>query len=147
VLERCWRAVLEAVTDDPALSPAWTAIGGHSLGGRMASHVAAEGACGVRALVLLGYPLHPAGKPEVLRAAHLPAIRVPTLFVQGTRDPLAPVDQLRPIVDGLPHATLCEIAGADHGFHMPRRLGRSDADVRAEVVAAVVRFLAGIASA
>src|SRR5262252_3848538 len=78
VLERCYRAVIDAVMGDRTLAPAWIAIGGKSLGGRIASYVAAEPIrAPVRALVFLGYPLHPAGRPEALRADHLPQVRVP----------------------------------------------------------------------
>src|SRR5215475_4093409 len=88
VLERCWRAVLDAVQTDARLAPPWIAIGGRSMGGRIASHVAAAGAP-VNGLVFLGFPLHPAGRPGVERVAHLPSIAVPMLFVQGARDALA----------------------------------------------------------
>ncbi|HLK12787.1 MAG TPA: alpha/beta family hydrolase [Candidatus Binatia bacterium] len=143
VLERCWAAVLAAVIADPALAPPWVAIGGRSLGGRIASHLAAAGLpAAVRALVLLGYPLHPAGRPAALRAAHLPAIRIPTLFVKGTRDALAPLERLEPVVARMPAAALHVVDGADHGFHVPRRSGRTDGAAWGEVVAAVVRFLA-----
>src|SRR5438477_6660533 len=71
VLERCYRAVIDAIAADRALVPPWIAIGGKSLGGRIASYVAAAGAP-VRGLVFLGYPLHPAGRPDALRADHLP---------------------------------------------------------------------------
>lgn len=81
VLERCWREVVEAVG-----SPGDLIIGGKSMGGRIASHVA-DG-LGVRALVCLGYPFHPPGKPERLRTEHLASLRTPTLIVQGERDPL-----------------------------------------------------------
>jgi hypothetical protein len=140
VLERCFEAVLEAVARDSTIAPAWIAIGGKSLGGRIASYLAAGGAP-VRGLVLLGYPLHPAGRPERLRSDHLPRIKVPMLFVQGTRDPLCDLALLRPLLAHLPHATLHTIEGADHSFRVPRRDGRSDADVWAEIVAVAARWL------
>lgn len=140
VLERCFEAVLETVIRDAALAPSWIAIGGKSLGGRIASYLAAAGAP-VRALVLLGYPLHPAGRPERLRADHLPRIKVPMLFVQGTRDSLCDLGLLRPLLTGLPHATLHTIEGADHSFRLPRRDGRPDADVWAEIAAVAARWL------
>src|SRR5881409_384740 len=93
VLERCYRAVIDAIAADRILAPPWIAIGGKSLGGRIASYVAAAGAP-VRGLVFLGYPLHPAGRPEALRADHLPSIAVPMLFVEGTRDTLCDLDRL-----------------------------------------------------
>jgi hypothetical protein len=140
VLERCFEAVVEAVTRDAALAPSWIAIGGKSLGGRIASYLAAAGAP-IRALLLLGYPLHPAGRPERLRADHFPRIKVPTLFVQGTRDSLCDLALLRPLLTTLPHATLHTIEGADHSFRVPRRDGRPDADVWAEIVAVAARWL------
>lgn len=109
--------------------------GGKSLGGRMASHAAAEGRLdAARGLVYLGFPLHPAGKPGVERAAHLERVAQPMLFLQGTRDALADLALLRPICEKLgPRARLHVIEGADHGFHVPKRSGRSDADVIEEL--------------
>jgi uncharacterized protein len=143
VLERCYRAVVDAIASDRALAPPWIAIGGKSLGGRIASYVAAGGAA-VRGLVFLGYPLHPAGRPDALRADHLPAVPVPMLFVEGTRDTLCDLDRLRPVLARLPRATLHTIEGADHSFRVPRRLGRSDEDVWAEIVGVAARFLRGL---
>ena len=144
VLERCWRSVIDAVRRDRTLAPSWIAIGGKSMGGRMASYVAAAGAP-VRALVLLGYPLHPAGKPDDLRADHLPSIPVPMLFVQGTRDALCDMDRLRGVLAGLPNATLHTIEGGDHSFRLPRRTGKADAEVWTEIVAVVARWLRTVA--
>jgi uncharacterized protein len=143
VLERCYRAVLDAVVADPALAPPWVAIGGKSLGGRVASHLVAAGAR-VRGLILLGYPLHPPGKPDQLRSAHLPAISVPTLFLQGTRDSLADLALLRPILGRMPRARLHVIEGGDHSFAVPRRAGRSDADVWREIISVVTAWLADL---
>jgi len=140
LLERCYRAVLDAIVADEGLRPPWVAIGGRSMGGRIASHLAAEGAA-VRALLLLGYPLHPAGRPDRLRSEHLPAIGVPALFVQGTRDALADLALLRPILAGMPRATLLAVDDADHSFTVRRSSGRTTDAVWAEIVAAVVRWL------
>jgi hypothetical protein len=143
VLERCYRAVADAVAADRALAPSWIAIGGKSLGGRIASYVAAAGAP-VRGLVFLGYPLHPAGRPDELRADHLPNVPVPMLFVQGTRDTLCDLDRLRPVLARLPRATLHLVEGGDHSFRVPRRMERSDAEVWSEIVDATARWLAGL---
>jgi predicted alpha/beta-hydrolase family hydrolase len=143
VLERCWGAVLDAVHGDARLAPPWVAIGGRSMGGRIASHVAAAGVP-VKGLVFLGFPLHPAGRPGVERAAHLPAIAAPMLFVQGTRDALAQPALMARVLAELPRATLHAVDGADHGFHVPRRSGRDDEGVRAEIVAAVAGWLRGL---
>jgi hypothetical protein len=140
VLERCYRTVLEAVARDRRLAPPWIAIGGKSLGGRIASYLAAAGVP-VRGLLLLGYPLHPAGKPEQLRATHLPAVGSPMLFVQGTRDTLCDLDLLRPVLARLPDARLHAIEGGDHSFRTPRREGRPDDDVWHEVVTVAARWL------
>jgi predicted alpha/beta-hydrolase family hydrolase len=116
--------------------------GGKSMGGRMASHAAAEGRLdAARGLVFLGFPLHPAGKPGVERAAHLGRVVQPMLFLQGTRDALADLALLRPICEKLaPRAHLHVIEGADHGFHVPKRSGRADADVVEEIADEVGRF-------
>src|SRR5213594_1738226 len=114
VLQRCYRAVVDAVLGDRRLAPPWVAIGGKSLGGRIASYVAADGAP-VRGLLFLGYPLHPAGRPEQLRADHLPGVALPMLFVQGTRDALCDLERLRPVLARLPPAT--------RGTNGRRRLG------------------------
>ena len=97
--------------------------GGKSFGGRMTSQAQVlEPLPGVRGLVFVGFPLHPAGKPSVTRAEHLRQVRVPMLFLQGTRDALSELPLLRPVLAGLPQATLSEIEGADHGFRL--RKGR-----------------------
>jgi len=143
VLEGCWRAVLEAVRKEPRLAPPWLVIGGRSMGGRIASHVVAEGAevADVRGLLFLAFPLHPAGRPGTERAAHLTRIAVPMLFVQGSRDTLADPALLATVLHDLPLATLHEIPGADHGFQVPLRSGRDEASVRAEVVDVATAWL------
>ncbi len=133
----------EAVAEGASRAPGLPLFaGGKSMGGRMASHAAAEGRLGaVRALVFLGFPLHPAGKPGVERAEHLPRVAQPMLFLQGTRDSLADLALLAPICEKLPRARLHVIDGADHGFHVPKRSGRSDADVIEELADEIARFV------
>ena len=116
--------------------------GGKSMGGRMTSQAAADGRLeGVRGIVFLGFPLHPAGKPGTVRADHLTAVGQPMLFLQGTRDALADLALLAPICEKLgPRARLHRVEGADHGFHVLRRSGRSDADVIEELATEVERF-------
>lgn len=106
--------------------------GGKSFGGRMTSQAqAAAPLPGVRGLVFLGFPLHAAGKPSEERAAHLAGVKVPMLFLQGTRDALADLDRLRPVIETLGgRATLETFAEADHSFHVPARTGRTDAQLR-----------------
>ena len=110
--------------------------GGKSFGGRMTSQAQAESPLtGVRGLVFLGFPLHPAGKPSDERAAHLAEVDVPMLFLQGSRDELASLELLRPLVKRIgARATLHVVADADHSFHVPARSGRKDAQVLDEVL-------------
>ena len=96
---------------------------------------AAEALRGVVGLVFFGFPLHPAGKPSDERAAHLGDVEIPMLFRQGTRDELADLALLRPVVERLgTHATLASFEDADHSFHVPARSGRRDADVLEELL-------------
>jgi hypothetical protein len=108
-------------------------IGGRSMGGRAASMLAAEGfPCD--ALLLLAYPLHPAGKPEQLRDTHLARVTVPVLCLNGTRDSLCRRDLMDKVVAGLPGTwTMHWLEGADHGFHVLRASGRSDGGVLNEI--------------
>ena len=110
--------------------------GGRSFGGRMSSQAQAEHPLsGVRGLVFLGFPLHPAGRPETSRAAHLVKVTIPMLFLQGTRDELATLPLLEPLVEQLhPRAILHLLQDADHSFHVPAKSGRKDPDVRAEAL-------------
>lgn len=119
--------------------------GGKSLGGRMTSSAAAEEALpGVRGLVFLGFPLHAPGKRGSERGAHLAEVSVPMLFLQGTRDSLADLELLRPLVaDVGERATLHVVADADHGFHVPKRSGRDDADVLDELADATAEWAEG----
>lgn len=122
--------------------------GGRSFGGRMTSQAQAdEPLPGVRGLVFLGFPLHPAGRPETARGTHLAKVTVPMLFVQGTRDELAKLSLLEPLVQRLaPHATLHLIADADHSFHVPAKTGRKDAEVRQEALRAVAAWIKNLAA-
>jgi predicted alpha/beta-hydrolase family hydrolase len=110
--------------------------GGKSFGGRMTSQAqAAAPLAGVRGLAFLGFPLHPAGKPSVDRAKHLADVHVPMLFVQGTRDNLAEISLLAPVVTRLgPSVSLHAIEGADHSFHVLARSGRNDREVMHELL-------------
>jgi len=110
--------------------------GGKSFGGRMTSQAqAAAPLDGVRGLAFLGFPLHPAGKPSADRAKHLADVKVPMLFLQGTRDTLADLALLKPMVAGLgKRATLRLFDEADHSFHVPARTGRKDPEVRREML-------------
>jgi predicted alpha/beta-hydrolase family hydrolase len=141
VLEACWRNVLEAVRGDAEIGARRIVIGGKSMGGRMASHVAAQGA-DVAGLVFLGYPLHPPGKSQQLRAAHLPKIKVPMLFFAGTRDPLCSLDLLKKTLAKLEApVTLHVIEGGDHSFKVLKSMKRSEADVCDELVGVTAQWL------
>jgi predicted alpha/beta-hydrolase family hydrolase len=120
--------------------------GGRSFGGRMTSQAQAEEPLpGVRGLAFVGFPLHPAGRPGTERAAHLSAIEIPMLFLQGTRDELATLDLLNPVVGGLgPNATLELFDDADHSFHVRARSGHTDAQVREAMLDATVAWMATI---
>jgi predicted alpha/beta-hydrolase family hydrolase len=134
-------AVAEAARRLPAL-PLFA--GGKSFGGRMTSQAqAALPLPGVRGLVFLGFPLHPAGKPDDKRAEHLADVKVPMLFLQGTRDALAELALLRPVVERLgSRAALKVFEDADHSFHLPARGGRTDAQVRAAMLDALALWIA-----
>jgi predicted alpha/beta-hydrolase family hydrolase len=138
VLESTWRAAIRAVqTTEGSLF-----IGGKSMGGRIASQVAANEDVDVAGLVLLGYPLHPPGRPTQLRAAHLRRVRAPMLFVQGSRDAFGTTDELTPILKGLSAGTrLFVVQGGDHSFAAPKRTGQTFETVIAHVADEVARFM------
>jgi predicted alpha/beta-hydrolase family hydrolase len=116
---------------------------GKSFGGRMSSTAEAAEPLGVAGLVFLGFPLHAPGKPGSHRADHLDQVAVPMLFLQGTRDDFAELELLRQVCERLgARARLHLVEGADHSFRVPRRAGRSDADVMAELTSEVAAFVA-----
>ena len=110
--------------------------GGKSFGGRMTSQAqAARPMPGLRGIAFFGFPLHPAGRPSLERAAHLDGVRLPMLFLQGTRDALADTELMRQVAQGLgARARLTFLSEADHSFHVPARSGRTDAEVRRELL-------------
>jgi predicted alpha/beta-hydrolase family hydrolase len=117
--------------------------GGKSFGGRMTSQAqAAAPLSEVRGLVFLGFPLHPAGRPSDERGAHLFAVQIPMLFVQGTRDQLADLQLLQTLVGQLgARATLKLFQDADHSFHVPARTGRKDSEIMAEMSDALADWI------
>ena len=117
--------------------------GGRSFGGRMTSQAqAAEPIRGVRGLIFLGFPLHPAGKPGIERADHLSRVQVPMLFVSGDRDALAQPELLKPVVAGLgSRATLHVIRDGDHSFKVRTASGRTSGDAEAEALEAVAEWI------
>src|SRR5215813_5506522 len=128
-LEACYRAVIDTVRQHSKLKDNKLAIGGKSMGGRIASQVAASGEVeDIAGLVFLGYPLHPPGNPEKLRSAHLPNIKSPMLFIQGSRDTFGTEAELRPIVKKLRgRATLYVVAGGDHSLKVSKNVEKQAA--------------------
>jgi predicted alpha/beta-hydrolase family hydrolase len=127
-LEACFRAVIEAVRHKK-IGRGTLVIGGKSMGARIASQIAAVSAPDVEGLVFLGYPLHPPGKVEQLRAKHLPDIKVPMLFVQGSRDPFGTPDEVRPILKELKaRAEVYVVGTGDHSFKVLKRAGITQED-------------------
>lgn len=139
VAHRTVRAAGEAASELAGTLPLFA--GGRSFGSRKASQAqAAEPIPGLRGLAFLAYPLHPAGKPSSERAAHLEAVRIPMLLVQGARDPLADFGLLREVAKVIP-VSLAIIEGADHSFRVPAREGRATAEVLEDVCAATVAWM------
>jgi predicted alpha/beta-hydrolase family hydrolase len=120
-LESCYRAVIEAAGKHKKLKGNKLVIGGKSMGGRIASQVAAEDSGGINGLVFLGYPLHPPGRPEKLRDEHLKNIKPPMLFLQGSRDTFGTEEEIKRIIKKhrLP-AKLYVIESGDHSFKVPK---------------------------
>jgi predicted alpha/beta-hydrolase family hydrolase len=144
-LEDCYRRVIDSVTKHKKLKGNRVAIGGKSMGGRIASQVAAKidaAANSPLALILLGYPLHPPGRPDKLRDAHLKDIQAPMLFIQGSRDSFGTSDELRATIKQ--HrlaATLHVIEGGDHSFKVPKALGVPQAQVFENVMDTIAAWL------
>ena len=140
VLEMTARAVGDHARS--ALGARRVVHGGKSMGGRIASQAIAKGAP-AEGLLFLGYPLHAPGRTEALRDRHLPGLRVPMLFVQGTRDAFARWDLLERVIERLgDRATLYRVEDGDHSFKVPKRSGRTAADVEAEIFQAALGWLA-----
>lgn len=147
VLEACYRDVVAAVHARLDSSQRVLCIGGKSMGGRIASQVAAaDASLPVAGLVLLGYPLHPPGRPLERRDKHLPAIARPMLFVQGARDAFGTPDELRPALQTLtPAPTLHPVPHGDHSFKVPGKNAAAQAAVYGEVQRTIVAWVRGLA--
>ena len=139
----CHSVVRAAVADAARRSSAPLVAGGRSFGGRMTSQAQAEDPLpGVLGLAFLAFPLHPAKQPSITRADHLSNVKIPMLFLQGTRDALAEMTLLEPVVAKFgKRATLRLFEHADHSFHVPARSGRSDADILIETVDTLVSWI------
>ena len=137
-------AVRAAVAEAARLAPDLPLFaGGRSFGGRMTSQAQADAPLPkVRGLAFLGFPLHPAGKPGIERAEHLGRVETPMLFVSGSRDALAGLDLLRPVVDALgSRASLHLVDQADHSFKVAAKSGRTPADAEAEALDALSEWM------
>lgn len=137
-----------AVAEAARLCPGVTLVaGGKSFGGRMTSQAQSKAPLpDVKGLAFLGFPLHADKKPSTERAEHLPGIAIPMLFLQGTRDGLADLGLLKPVIDALgPKATLHEVEGGDHSFAVLKKSGRSNEEALAEVLDALTAWIDGLA--
>jgi len=141
VLEATWRAAIRAVRERGEAPCGRLFVGGKSMGGRIATQIAVADGAGIAGVVLLGYPLHPPGKPEQLRAAHLPLVRVPMIFVQGSRDAFGTPDELAPILGTLANARLFVVRDADHSLAVPKRSGETSEAILARVADETARFM------
>jgi predicted alpha/beta-hydrolase family hydrolase len=151
-LEACYHAVVDAVRNHGPFAGNLLCIGGKSMGGRIASHLAAEEGDAadrlIAGLVFLGYPLHPPGKPQQLRAAHLDRIRAPMLFVQGSRDPFGTPAELAPVLKSLPaRATLHVVENGDHSLATSRTKSAAVDQVYEAIQDAIVSWMGGLPTA
>ncbi|HKR14725.1 MAG TPA: alpha/beta fold hydrolase [Pyrinomonadaceae bacterium] len=147
-LESCFRAVIDTAVKHKKLKNNRLVIGGKSMGGRIASQVAAAAseekeplADQIDGLVFLGYPLHPPGNPAKLRVEHLEHVRKPMLFVQGTRDALGTPEEIQPFIKGLrPAAKIHSIEGGDHSFKAPKKFGLPQEEIYETAMDEIVRW-------
>lgn len=143
-LEACSAAAIDAVRAEVPSAADRLIVGGKSMGGRIASQAvaSADDDLGVAGLIFLGYPLHPAGRPDRTRAAHLPSIASPMLFVQGSRDAFGSPDELRPIIEGCPRARLHVVEGGDHSLKVRGVNAPEPDEVYANAQDAIVKWIA-----
>jgi uncharacterized protein len=147
-LVACFRAVIDVVRQNVASARERLFIGGKSMGGRAATHVAADDpTLRLDGIVLLGYPLHPPGRPDQLRDAHLPAVRRPMLFVQGSRDTFGTPSELKPVLASLsPLPTLHHVDAGDHSFALAGAAGKKrQPEVYAEIQDTIAGWMRGAA--
>jgi uncharacterized protein len=142
VLEAAYKEVVEGLASERAGKRLF--VGGKSLGGRIASHVVSAG-LDAEGLIFLGYPLHPPGKPERIRSAHLSDIRVPMLFVEGSRDPFCPLQTLEKVRAELDAPTdVIVVENGDHSFRVRKSSGRTNEEAIEEVISGVARWVAAL---
>ncbi len=141
-LEDTWAAVYQYLLKDSGVEPTRIIAAGKSMGGRIASQMVADKKLPVQGLIFLGYPLHPPGDPSRIRDAHLYRIRVPMLFVAGTRDPLCDMAILHPVLSKLSASwKLDTIEGGDHSFHLPKSMGIKESDTYARILKTTLQWL------
>src|SRR5215469_5723114 len=143
-LEECFRGAIHSAQQMPELAGGRLFIGGKSLGGRIASHLAAspQAIDGLAGLICLGYPLHPPNRPEKLRTEHLERIRVPMFIAQGARDAFGTPQELKSVLSQMKAPTrLFVVEGGDHSFAVPKKWPKSQEQVYAEVQEEIVRFV------
>ena len=141
-LESCYQAVIKTAQTNRKLKKNRLVIGGKSMGGRIASQVAAVAPEGIAGLVFLGYPLHPPGRPDKLRDAHLKEIHAPMLFVQGARDALGTTEEIRAVIERLRlPAKVYPIEGGDHSFKVPKSLGVPQEQIYATIFDKIAEWL------
>ena len=145
-LEACYTAVIAAVRERIASARKHLFIGGKSMGGRIATHIAAADPCTpIEGLVLLGYPLHPPGRPDRPRDKHLASIRRPMLIVQGSRDSFGMPSELTPVLDTLsPRPLMYVVSGGDHSFKIARRNPLEQTAVYDDIQRTIVEWIDGI---
>lgn len=143
VLEACYLAVIDRVRREVPSAETALFIGGKSMGGRIATHVATDPALRLSGVVLLGYPLHPPGKPQQRRDAHLGDVAAPMLFVQGSRDAFGTPTELAPVLSSLAgRATLHIVEGGDHSFKVARAGRQGQETIHAGLQQVIVDWIA-----
>lgn len=141
-LERCYRSVIDVALKHKRLKGNRLVIGGKSMGGRIASQVAAQNGENIGGLVFLGYPLHPPGRPDKLRSEHLPKIKAPMLFVQGSRDAFGTKQEISSLIKKLKlPAELYAVEGGDHSLKVSQSSGVPQQDIHENTMDAIVEWL------
>ncbi len=143
VLENCYQAAIEFVRAQ-ILDGRLLVVGGKSMGGRIASQLCARTEQGERGLIFFGYPLHPPDKPNQLRSKHLPNVRSPMLFVQGTRDEFGTPEEISAVTRGLPNARLFPVEGGDHSYKVLKKNSLPQAEVIPTIVRAAGEWLVAL---
>lgn len=139
LLEETYKVVLEKVVQETNMKEPQIALGGKSMGGRIATQIVSQTKC--KKVVLLGYPLHPPGAPEKLRDAHLYEIEAELLFISGDRDPFMTMKLFQPILKKLKKATLLTVEGGGHSLDVPKSSATPQATVYKNAMDAIARFL------